>query len=1456
MSGTNAQFFSQYTVKKNYSGHGFVTAVGNICIASNDPALEESIDDGLWYDEHYARENTIFAPYFRPDSVDVDLLLRKNVVIEIELAPLSEFAEYYRKISWQQMFKSAMYLRFADGRNVTPYFGNHCPYDLNAVYKDSDIFGDDGLLSTIIATPEVSIFKERIDLNSVLKESSDAVKSFSTFSNAFEISVPATDDKLVKFPGSSLSFISHIMSVEGNGPKPPTLRVSDAAYSSIKSRTYCGEFYGALRVINSDDSKSFVVMNGIVFEVVEDEIVVADFRVLPSKELLNEQLPNFQVSLMAAEARLKFLLSNGTREEGNPNLAIMRRYLLWLGATFGQGEARKGNTTSDIDPVFLQARAMYLAKLMPKPTAGASIAIPHLKYDAYRETVNSIQDILRATNLKMSSFLIKIRQQKDEECQAKQPNEAILKSGALLLDFITVQANYQEEMSSKFASMINDKKKEVELLSVRETSLYLELQEQQSVVQKAVSDYKEAVSEWESDETIKTLMDIGSNLFTVGFSFTPPDNTLKDLFEMVQRIQKAGNVFNAVIETYRSFEALPNDPQKVVNALSDVGHNGLELLSSLEWKEVEGCMDASLVNGPAQRALSEAFSLLVVRGQALIDLQNDMQSMLSELAAVHARKRVHDFRQKHLSDLRSKLDDASKELDKVTAINFVGLSSHLMFFHSQMLLSMASAHSILVDALQYEYLQSCPAPGAFSFFNLQFGILAQAFNINKGLTARPMPMVQPEPIIFEVHGVKPESLTGKNSHSFDISINKREFDCYNKVRVSKVEAEIGGILSTKSGKYFTELKFDGNPFMDRDFNGNPMTFQTVSRLYTFLHDVSSSCHHKDAPCEEESEEGLPVATSDTPFGNKLSSITPFSAWTVSLPPNETNEGIKFENCPRGVTIRLTFHISAQLIENASSTSVRMGKALMLRTRDDVGSPSPSVPSTAPVMTQESPDVSKSAVLDSMASKSVTAGWDAVFSVSGKQVNANLRDQHAQNPDFLRSTGDVEKVEGTSQGTKTKTFFNFEFKAPKIEFLLNNSVAAKVIFPIAKGRYVYSAFANEEWIQSISADITEAENYSIEGIIPLVVVPGATESQKNISLNLSYGRFSAENFKPSANNPSMDDALNAYFTQGLRDGFELYNLATLDTSNIAQVKSLIPSKVVINVYHSPSNRDILQLFIASTAKLPSSAFLGIREPFPTTFETSLIVSSKTFFDQVIPASSVKTGLIFEGANHPNNQSLDKPWSSAVTTGYIVCDFKESKIGTGHKPLEGGGQTNYEFYADMPKEALAFSLIGMKIECGGSDWGARISLALKDACFMFKYGVKMQICQPSKPPGAWSKILYKDFTLKANFEVTADVGLAVVGRGQNQLLKISVAPSATGTLERPSDAPEDIGQALQKFFIAALESEMKSSLEFMLNQNTSAVTLFALKNILFPCKNMIVFKEAYVPGDLVVFGNFKN
>ena len=1429
----------------------------------------------MWYDSKYALCNSIFAPYLRSDSININKALQKNVVIGVELASLSLFAEYIRKLIWRRVFKGAMYARYFNSKNVASYFSNNCPYNLDDIYKNSDIIDGNGFLSNI-ATPTINIFQECIDLSSIVLEAADIVNSFSTFTNALKIpELTSKDNPVVNIPGSStVTIVSHIISVDATGSKPPTLCLSRSAFSKLKSHMFCGEFYGGLLVKSIDGSLSLVIVNGLVFEVIAGKVIVtADVRISPSSKILNEHLTDLQFSLVAAEARLNFILSTSKK---SADILLMRRFLLWLGET----NSREAMNTKLVD---LQARALYLAKLASETRGNAGVPIPFLKYEAYRDTINSVEDILKTVSSKIMDFQSQIRARKAEEREInreKALNENIIKSGNLLQKYIDAQASYQESLSQQFASIIKDKVKEVKLLDLQAKNYSSKLSEQQKDVRQKVEDYKEAVTKWQEKETLKAALDIASNLFNLAFTFVIPSSTITALEKLgttVQRIQKAIKLFDAVIKTYKSFQTLPKDPQKVVDALKEIGPAGFELPSTLEWDEMKVNMDATLATGPdigAKTYLSAAFSILVLHGKALLQVQNEIQAKTSELSAAQSRLHLHEEQQKRLSQLKVSLSAKPKDLD-VSAIDLVGLTGQLTFFERQMLMTMASTLAIQDRALQYEYLQPPTPIKSFSFISLQLAVLSQSQRINHGLVVQPLPKLQPDPIIYEIHGVKPESLINNNSFTFRIPLSKREFAPYNYVRIESVKADIGGILSTKSGKYYIELTFGGQPFFDRGFNGEPLIFQTLPRLFTFLNDIADSCHFIDEPTSLPIQEEMNLVTlgsGDNPFNEKISNITPFSSWKISLPPTLSNENIKFDNCPRGLTIRLTFQIFAQLKETTTTSQERVRKAFELRQRVAEAQPSmlkylnPSMSLPGQLFfVSEMTSVSKADVLNKMKNKSMCSGWDAVFSLTAKQINNNLYDQYTDrvnNPKFLRSTGDVVKESKTSEGYIAKTAFNFIFKAPKLQFLLNNPYSAQLYFPIKSGHYEYSIKINDKWVVISKANVTENEKYYIQGDIPLAVLPGEVSSQKNIALRLNGGAFSSQGFLPATSDPLMNAALTSYFTS-LKDGYEVYNLGTLDTKDITLLQSLTPKSFKFNIHHSPSNRDILQLFIATTGEMQTDTAIDLHEPIPTTYECSLIINSKVFFSSVLPTSVSDSGLglRYRSDEPPNDGNKDKAWTAVVKAGSISAPYPPTLTSSSSTvPTPENRSVIYtNYYVAVDNNTVSIDLTGMTFKSGDSTtgWDTKMMFDMKEKEYQFKYGYSTKSCG-FFGCSDWSNISYSNHSLKVNVKMNANLGFNITGSGQNQLLQLAVIPSTNpfidGDIEPPAGFCQTNDRELQKTFLNNLRTGMEPKLKSIFDKTFTSVSLFALKNILFPAKNLVELKEAFVPGDMIIFGNF--
>ena len=800
-------------------------------------------------------------------------------------------------------------------------------------------------------------------------------------------------------------------------------------------------------------------MNGLMLEYTDGHVtVVRDVRKSPSLNVVTERLTDIRFALVAAEARLNFLLANATNHD--KSIELMRHFLLWLAEVAGSG--------NELIPI--QARAMYLAKVAAS-TQQTGVPVPLLRCEAYKNVVHDVQDVIKTASDKLAKFQSQIRERMSEEREIDREqalNKNIVKSGQLLHDYIVSQASYQENFENMFQSVFKDKEEEMNNVVNQTKKLESRLNEQRHAVDKAIRNYEDAVAEWEREEMLEAAIDIASGIFSLGFAVVTPSSSissLKALGETVQKIQKLVNVFNAVIKVYRAVKELPESPQKVVDALKNVGSEGIVTLSLLEWDEMLVQFEAVLSTGPpvgAKTSLSAAFQVLVLRGKALLESQSAIQRIAADLAAAQRRITLHHDQKKRLNELKINLDAKPKDLD-TEKIDLIGLSGQLLFFQRQMLMILTSTVIIQDRALQYEYLRRPFPVGSFALMSLQLAILRQSQSINKGLTVQPPPQQQKYPIIYEIHGVRPESITNNRLYTFTIDVNKREFASFNYVRVESVVVEIDGILSTKSGKYYTELVFDGKPFFDRGFNGETLTFETTSRIFTGLQKVKSS-GQDDQPNIAEAFQAYESTTGQGPFSGKISSITPFSKWHVSLPQTQSNEDIKFDD---HLIIRLTFRIYAQLKETKISALELYNATCQYLTRPLPTSAAPSSPNfnAASSALSSSTTVTKDDVLKMMSGKSVCAGWDAIFSMSPEQINEQLNAQFKDregNPKFLRKTGTHTTEGKTSEGFKYKNTFKFKFNAPKLKFLLNNSNSAQIYLPIISGYWVRSLYIDKKW----------------------------------------------------------------------------------------------------------------------------------------------------------------------------------------------------------------------------------------------------------------------------------------------------------------------------------------------------------------------------------------------------------
>ena len=277
-------------------------------------------------------------------------------------------------------------------------------------------------------------------------------------------------------------------------------------------------------------------------------------------------------------------------------------------------------------------------------------------------------------------------------------------------------------------------------------------------------------------------------------------------------------------------------------------------------------------------------------------------------------------------------------------------------------------------------------------------------------------------------------------------------------------------------------------------------------------------------------------------------------------------------------------------------------------------------------------------------------------------------------------------------------------------------------------------------------------------------------------------------------------------------------------------------------------------------MPTQPFLNLDDPFPTAYESSLIISSKVFFGIILPKSLGESGL---GLRYESNGNKDKAWITSVKTGSVSGHYPQTYVSSSSTVIPAGPEGGmssinyYKEYVAVDNDIVSIDFSGMTFKSDDSaktsEWEVEMTFNMKEKENKFKYGKCHQSFSFSCNP--WSAIKYSHYSLKVNVTMNATLGFHVTG---NQVLNLAVVPSTNpfidGDLELPAGGCKCNDREFQKSFLENLRTGMEPQSKSIFDKKFTSVSLFALKNILLPAKNIIELKEVFVPGDMIIFGNF--
>ncbi|NDK25689.1 hypothetical protein FSY75_14735 [Streptomyces sp. TR1341] len=1431
LAGPGAEDFAQFTTakKSDSDSYGFVAQYGRLLNLSNSSVFNTAVEGGQWLDRLWSRRNSVFTPF----NADSDLFLGKlqesytdQVVTDVQLACLSVMIEQKRSSVWQQVLKGALVQKYRD--TLTPNFAVQDQRDFSAMLPDDQ----KGLVSHI-ATPRVDVYKTRIDLQDMQFVAAREVRDLTVFANVLSV---GADQVGAELPGQRVRLFAQIMDMrtrqDSSNRGYSLITVDDSAFDTLQIA--CDEFLGALALQSRSKDSFNVIVGGLKFALKDGyPVITGDVRTVPPPEALPDLTDSLQYSMVFSEA----VMSDQTSRETDDVRNLVRNYLKWLARIIPANHP---------DPalVALRVRATALASYATNPHHGSFVPIlPSSDYQEYVDRILSYLDRIRQQLAQNEQRLTARRQQELTIDVAKRLNENIIASGTLINNIIDATAAQQSDLNGYYDSLIAQQQTEAAQQHQKLDTLRAALHTAQSDMDFAVQRYRSQVEQRNLTEAVKLSLDIATNVFSLGTMIAIPATAIgavKELGETAQKIQKTLNVCGALSKLYTGASAGLKGLQSAESALDGLEGAQFGCPANLGWDLMTIQFNEIIANGPnveAKAALQSAFSTLILRGKAVTTAESVLHQVQRDIYNSRQQKELNDRQADRWKALQGKLrPERIEDLDR-DAIDLMGMSGYLESLQNQMLVILAKAFAQQDLALQYAWLQPPTPVTSFSLLKFSSALVQQQERTIKAksrLAAHQAAVT--DPIDFVVEGIHPDQMTGGNSYTTTIFLDAVEFLSYVDARVVSVIASVDGVESAGGDTYHLRLAFNGTPFHDRNIERDSLTFRTPSRERVYVYRTDGSPAFSDK---------------GTSWSDGVSQVTPFGSWEISFPPGQANKGLTFTK--ETLTLRLSFVLRARIVDPAEMMRLR-AEQRSEQLLHLAGAPARDIPDllrddrnlallSAPA--QQIPDTS--ALMAQMYSQgSCTNNWDVVFNLALEQIDAALKAQYKEFKDDRTFDNVIETETRAEVVTGVTSIKKFRLKCgyPHLEFNnKNNEGTVQLKFELLAGSWVQKCYQVEGGNVKCDPSL-EIGGETLTASVPLTKVQGQVEGHHTLDvvLDLSKGAFDVGDINLSDDEKvAFNKEVKAYFAnQKVR-----FVINRLDLTNIPVLSSLKPSGFHFKLLHTQANQAILQMYIMTGGRelldYSQASLNNIPEPLPLGQKASLMVRSQLVFEEILPNSLQKNGWILTGKNP---EGTHPAWSSTVSDGSVTGTIHLS--GLGHSEAGEGWMTQFTYFVrggnsitiPVSGTTLSAQADGRLVCQGDSTQSLEV---VQRGCTQDLFGRR---CQEDSS--------FTEFNLK----LEARLGLSIGGQGREQSIGIKTTSKSVNVTGHLAGGGLFGSDNLNAVVNKQVRDQLPGQIADQLSLEFRAISVFALKNLLFPSNNYIVFKEAGIPGDLLVVGDFAN
>lgn len=1417
----NAANFAYYTTSAVTGAFGYAAETGKVVSFSNDAAFKASITEGEWKEMAWSKADSIFAMFKSGSKVDrtsLDERLQTSVAISYELTTLTVFAETQRREVWSRILAGALVQKYPEGTqpNLKKYFR-----------ADSEVLFGKGNYSgfaSAIATPNINVYKPQIQPANMSFVAEDTVENLVLSTNLISLDDETPDFSL---PGKDVLLSAQSVSAE---TKSKTATITLPGMQDGKAKMlYCAQFFGIARFRFGKGDDGFTIVDGIRLNTTvaagatrSTVTAVADIRTAPPAN----RVPALKQSLQFSYTFLQSGFYSAVAAKNRDIHGFLQRGLEWIAEQIPED-------TTDNDLLNIRLMATDLAKT--GDTGSRGVYVPLLPSKDFDKQIDSILGLL--TNVYRDFLhvqdMVEIRKTQELVINVgKTLNENIIASGKSLVTYIDSTAKYQTSMSAYYDSIAATQEKQYKQALSDIDVLVDKVEAQQKTVNTAIQTYKDRVKTWITMKAIATTFEIIGGVFSAAGGGGGAKDAAKEVTELaktIEKIKKVVTVLVALGKAYQAGSAAAREIKNANKALEGVDGAGSLMLSQQEWDEMNINLDAIMSGGPddgsvgdAKNELTAAFKILLLRGKAMLEARSRAGKLAWDLNNSQRLKDITKQQAAALQQVQTQFTDMDPKKLDTAKVDLVGLTSNMDLLQNQMLTMMNKAFALRDQSLQYEYLQPATIIKSFDLFGFQSAMIMQEENtLNAKRERARLQQNDTDKITFRIEGVPVSQLIKGNAFQVAIGLDSREFYEYVNVRVKSVVAAVKTKVTTPSGKFLLNLRCIGDPFFDRDAQRKNVTYYTESREKTYEYDSGTM---------------RPRFTDDgNTWSKDVNPVTPFSTWELSFPDTQLNKDISFGNIL--VDLTLTFTLSTYIKD---APLQKLARSRMLRTAAFAagGDSRPSMQDVVKLMGEQG---------------TVTNNWDVVYNMSLGKINDSLAKQFTKyqaDPKFSNRI-QLEVKSRIKQDWYAIKKFDIRYGYPQLTFLANNPNNVQLV-SLIEGSITECMQHKDDPMQCDPPVSVKQE--TLTAIIPISKVTGIVQPTDpnskvyTVLLNMSEGTFTAENMDLSDEEKlEFNKQLKAYFSAHP----VVFIINSLDLSNISTLEDLRPNQFLFKTLITHNGTQILQLFIQTAnrqAMNESQTFLNnLPEPIPASADSSLIISGKTFFGSVLPAS-VQGGWKMEGSAPSGDR---KAWQSRFTSGNVTGRVDTSGLtkygGDGGEGYSNSWVTKVYMNSNESND-ISWTVAGMTVAPTGSGTLKLHFNEQKNVPFVTKteYTSCGFTCRTSYSTN--------DYSTSINVTMDAAMPVALSGTGKGQTVSLSLDQQSANIDGRMSGGGPCGCDDMQAQLNNALRAQIPDQLKRVLNVSFNQISVFALQNLLFPADSYITFKSVYAPGDMVIFGEF--